>query len=55
MILGVVGEAFGYGPLFGLAGLALLVAAPVTWWGARRRRAESSAASGGERASQILD
>ena len=39
MILGLVGEAFGYGALFGLAGLALLVAAPITCWGAWKKRA----------------
>lgn len=38
LMLGMVGEAFGYGPLFGLAGLALLVAAPISWWGTLRKR-----------------
>jgi len=41
LMLGMVGEAFGYGSLFGLAGLALLIAAPISWWGSLKKRARA--------------
>jgi MFS family permease len=32
LVLGAVGETFGYGTLFGVAGLALLLGFPLSWW-----------------------